>query len=115
MGCVPRFKIFIIIIIQMNPSTKLPALVTAPNKTFTKRPSNSSYSSANSPLPLELADTFSQLSIQRTFQSNKSPTTEHRSYFSTLQLSSIRPICSSSQVYDWSFLSTEKYPACYSS
>ncbi|KAG1041165.1 hypothetical protein G6F43_012150 [Rhizopus delemar] len=99
----------------MNPSTKLPALVTAPNKTFTKRPSNSSYSSATSPLPLELADTFSQLSIQRTFQSNKSPTAEHRSYFNTLQLSSIRPICSSSQVYDWSFLSTEKYPACYSS
>ncbi|KAG1436855.1 hypothetical protein G6F56_013378 [Rhizopus delemar] len=102
----------------MKTSSQLPALVTAPHKTFSGSRRPSSYtSSATSPLSLELSDTFSTFSIQqesRPTTHNKSPI-EHRSYFTLLQLAAIRPMCSSSQVYDWSFLSIEKYPACHNS
>lgn len=94
-------------------------------------------SNITSPLPrspsLELSDSFSALSaistttIPNTIQQqtnkysnaglhhNKSPTEQHYQFFSTSQLASIKPICSTTSINDWSFLSLEKYPASLNS
>jgi hypothetical protein len=116
---------------------------TAPT-TASRRPSNynsnNSTNNITSPLPrspsLELSDSFSALSAMSTAHNttqpqlqtntnskyssvglhhNKLPTEQHYQFFSTTQLASIKPICSTTTLTDWSFLSLEKYPAPHSS
>lgn len=114
----------------------------APSPTTARRPSNyinnenkSTKSTNNiiSPLPrspsLELSDSFSVQTLQSPTNtispSNKynagthyamtakSPTEQHHPFFSNSQLVTIKPICSTLIVEDWSFLSLEKYPASH--
>lgn len=100
-----------------------------------KAKNNSSNNSNTSPLPrspsLELSDSFSALTALSPTQTstfskqqqnskfgvgshhNKSPTEQHHNFFSTAQLASIKPLCSSETIYDLSFLTVEKYPASH--
>ncbi|KAI9346650.1 hypothetical protein BD770DRAFT_172089 [Pilaira anomala] len=109
-------------------------VLTAPNKTLTAPPSTSrrpsSFKTNTTPLTsprspsLELSDSFSVLSplsqqpsqtLPKQYTSNHKPPLEYHQFFSSTQLASIKPICSSTTLTDWEFLSLEKYPASHNS
>ncbi|KAI8071187.1 Dymeclin [Gilbertella persicaria] len=112
----------------MNPSPSILAeTITAPPPT-TRRPSNyvleNNKPNKTTPPPLlpriqSSEVSFSSLSLQspttptHKYAHTKSPT-EHHPYFSVSQLAAIRLLCSAVEINDWSFLSLEKYAACYS-
>ncbi|KAI8366146.1 hypothetical protein BD560DRAFT_401247 [Blakeslea trispora] len=113
------------------PST-LSRTITAPPPT-TRRPSNfvfaenkSSTSPPPAPPPLSshshsIDVPFSNLSLQ----SPTTPTTkyahrasnsfaeQHHPFFSPSQLAGIRPLCSLTEINDWTFLTIEKYPTLH--
>ncbi|KAI9253014.1 hypothetical protein BY458DRAFT_443517, partial [Sporodiniella umbellata] len=98
-------------------SMKPSSLVTAPHKTFSGSRRPSSYkASATSPLSSEFPESFSSFTVQETrpVMTPQSPV-EYRSYFNSTQLAPIRSLCSQTQLFDFSFLSLEKYPACHQS